>query len=438
LYLRISGISHLEVREHMVVVLKDFAVQKSIDNDNFSKLFFRSTTMGHILASIPPDYVQKALSETNRHSIRERILPNSVMVLFPILLGLHMDLPYGEVFKDLQNAYEWFGLERPEEFPNESALVKARKRLGYEPLEHLFKQVVSQQAIPKSPDAYYKGLLLTAIDGCIFDVEDSKENAIFGHPQNQNGAGAYPQVSSVMLVNFYTRSLMDVEFGTVAGTGEQTIAKEILRRLKEGTLNLADRLYLSYESWNIASSTGAHLLWRVKSDFRLDPIEHLKDGSYTAKLYKYDANRKRLIDEYSIVRVIEYSLMTKTGKKKEKKGKEVYRLVTTLLDPKEAPADELAELYPMRYWVSEGFNKEIKAILKAPRIVLRSKTPVMVIQELYGLLLAQYAVRAIMEESAEKAGVEPARISFQNAVYVLRRHLTQAFASQNFFIVKHS
>jgi hypothetical protein len=408
----------------MITVVRDIPARIDTKEDRF---LASPTTMGHILASIPQDYVQKALSDTNKHSFRQRILPNSAMILFPILLGLHMDLPYGEVFKDLKNAYEWFGLEPPEKFPVESALVKARQRLGYEPLESLFKQVVSDQSLPKSSNAYYNGFLLTAVDGCIFDVEDTKENAIFGYPKNQNGAGAYPQVSSVMLVNFYTRALLDVEFGTIAGTGEQTIAKGILSRLKAGTLNLADRLYLSFESWSTASETGAQLLWRVKKDFRLDPIEYLEDGTYLAKLYKYDENRKRKVEEYIIVRVIEYNLMTKSGKKRAKRGEEVYRLVTTLLDPKQAPAEELAGLYPMRYWVSEGFNREIKTILRAPRIVLRSKKPAMVIQELYGLLLAQYAVRLCMEQAAERAKVEPAELSFQHTVYVIRRHLTEAF-----------
>jgi hypothetical protein len=347
----------------MVLVLKDVPAQQNIIRDEYSRLFFSPTTMRHILASIPQDYAQKALSETDKHSIRQRVLPNAAMIHFPMLLGLHMDSPYGEVFKSLEAVYEELGLERPEEFPSEGAMVKARKRLGFEPLKNLFEQVVSKQLPPKSPNAYYNGLLLTGIDGTIFDVEDSKENAIFGYRKNQNGAGAYPQVSSVMLVNFYTRSLMDVEFGTVAGTGEQTIAKGILSRLKPGTLNLADRLYPSFEAWNLASATGAHLLWRVKKDFRLDPIENFKDGSYLAKLYKYDENRKRIADESITVRVIEYNLMKKEGKKRAKKSKEVYRLITTLLDPKQAPAEELAGLYPLRYWVNEGFNREIKTIL---------------------------------------------------------------------------
>jgi len=327
-----------------------------------------------------------------------------------------MDLPYGEVFKRMVGAYKWLRLEVPEKFPVESAMTQARQRLGFEPVKSLFEQVVSNQPLPESPKAYYNNLLLTATDGCVFDVEDSPGNAIFGYSQNQKGNGAYPQVSSVVLVDFYTRSPMDVEFGTIAGTGEQTIARGILSRLKPGTLNLADRLYPSYELWKLASGTGAHLLWRVKKDFRLDPIKTFKDGSYLAKLYKYDENRSRVEDESITVRVIEYKL--------DKKSKEVYRLITTLLDPLQAPANELAQLYPLRYFTSEGFNKEIKTILRAPRIVLRSKSPAMVIQELYGLFLAQHAVRMFIAQSAQEYDLDPGEISFKHAVHVLRRHLT--------------
>jgi hypothetical protein len=401
----------------MLLALKDILVQQDINEDEYSKFLSSPTTIGHVLASIPPEYVQRALSVTNKHSSRERVLPAPLMVHFPILLGLFMNLPYGEVFKRMETAYEWLGLERPEKFPSESAMVQARQRLGFEPLKELFEKVVSEQPKPKSRDAYYKGLLLTAIDGCVFDIEDSKENAIFGYPQNQAGAGAYPQLDCVAVVNFYTRSLIDIEFGTVAGTGEQTIAKGVLGRLKAGTLNLADRLYPSYNTWCLARSAGAHLVWRVSKNFRLDPIEHFKDGSYLAKLYQYDEKtKKRIVDESVAVRVIEYKV---SG------SKETYRLITTLLDPKQAPAKELAELYPLRYWTSEGFNKEIKTILRSPRIVLRSKSPAMVIQELYGLFLAHHAVRMFIDKSAQKYSRAPAELSFKNAVHVIRRQLTK-------------
>jgi hypothetical protein len=402
----------------MVLVKENILVKEDVVDDEYLEFLSSPTTIGHVLASIPPDYVQKALSDSNKHSIRQRVLPNELMVHFPVLLGLFMDLPYGEVFRRLENAYEWLGLEVPEKFPSESAMVQARQRLGFEPLKNLFKQVISEQTYPKSTDAYYRGLLLTAIDGCVFDVEDSKENAIFGYPQNQFGAGAYPQVSSVAVVNFYTKSLMDIEFGTVTGTGEQTIAKEILSRLPAGTLNLADRLYPSYETWNLACAKGADLLWRVPKNFRLDPIKHFKDGSYLAKLYQYDERKKvRTMEQNITVRVIEYKVSGSKG---------IYRLITTLLDAKKAPAKELAQLYPLRYWTNEGFNKEIKTILRAPRIILRSKSPAMVIQELYGLFLAHHAIRLFIEQSAETYDLTPTEISFKNAVNVIRRHLTKA------------
>lgn len=157
----------------MLLAQKDIPVQNNID-DEYSKFLSSPTAMGHILASFPRDYVQKALTDTNKHSVRQRVLPAPLMIHFPLLLGLFMDLPYEEVFKRMESAYDWLGLEPPEKFPSEPALVQARQRLGFEPLKNLFKQVVSEQPRPSSPNAYYNNLLITAIDGCKFDVEDSK------------------------------------------------------------------------------------------------------------------------------------------------------------------------------------------------------------------------------------------------------------------------
>src|SRR5262249_51937026 len=151
------------------------------------------------------------------------------------------------------------------------------------------------------------------------------------------------------------------------------------------------RLYYSYKNWARAKATGAHLLWRVKKDLKLIPIQELPDGSFLARIYEYD-DRKRT-GESMVVRVIEYKLES---------GSETYRLITTLCDASLAPAEELARLYPLRYWTSEGFYKEIKAVLRQPKMVFRSKSPAMVIQELYGMMLAHHAVRILMLRAAEK------------------------------------
>lgn len=391
----------------------DMAADQDIRGN--SEFLSSSVAVAQVLASIPPEYVAKALSVTGKHGKRERDLPNRVMAYFPLLLGLFMDLPYREVFRRLQEAFTWLGLETPEKLPTEAAMVYARRRIGYEPLKCMFEQVVSGSSHPQSAAAYYKGLLLTAIDGCVFDVEDSKENAIFGYPKNEGGDGAYPQVRAVAVVHFYTRIVADIELGSIAGSSEQAVAKIVLSRLQPATLNLADRLYYSYDAWVTAGATGAHLLWRVKKDLKLNPEKWFEDGSYLARVYKYDESGKRT-EESVLVRVIEYTLAG---------GKEKYRLITTLLDPQLAPAEELARLYPLRYWTSEGVYKELKTVLRSPRVVFRSKSPQLVVQELYGLLLAHHAVRNLMTQAAEKHGRAPADISFKSAVHVIRRRVTQ-------------
>lgn len=386
------------------------AVQASIASD----FAFNSTAIAQVLAVVPSKRVDKVLTTTQKHNKRERDLPNRLMVFFPILLGIFAHLPYSEVFRRLRDAYDWLGLEVPEKIPSEAAMVKARQRIGFEPLKALFDEVMSDTLFPEAPAAYYKGLLLTSVDGCVIDIENSKENAIFGYSTNQGGDGWYPQLRCVAVVEFYSRTLMDMEYGTGQGSCEQLLAEPVLARLKPGTLNLADRLYYSFKLWQVAQASGAHLVWRVKKDMKLAPVEVFPDGSFLARIHEYDEKRHRT-GKSTIVRVIEYKL---------KDCNETYRLITTLLDHSFAPADELALLYPLRYWTSEGFIKEVKTVLGRPRLILRSKSPVMVIQEFYGLLLAHHAIRLLMLQAAEMHALAPSELSFAGAVFIVRRHLT--------------
>ncbi len=117
-----------------------------------------------------------------------------------------------------------------------------------------------------------------------------------------------------------------------------------------------------------------------------------------------------------IVRVIDYRLQGVAD------AEPLYRLVTTILDPAAAPAEELAALYQER-WEIEGALDELKTHLRGAQIVLRSKTPDLVRQEFYGLLLAHFAVRGLMHEAALQAGEDPDRLSFVHTVRVIRRKL---------------
>jgi hypothetical protein len=196
--------------------------------------------------------------------------------------------------------------------------------------------------------------------------------------------------------------------------GELTLAKEVIPALGAGMLCLADRNFLSFDLWEQAQQTGADLLWRAKQGRDLPEDERLADGSYLSRLYPGD-DRKRHSDGIK-VRVIDYRLYGVAD------AEPMYRLVTTILDPAQASANELAALYHER-WEIETVLAELKTHLRGSRIVLRSKTPDLVRQEIYGLLLAHFAIRGLMHEAALKADEDPDRLSFIHAVRVMRRKL---------------
>ena len=198
-------------------------------------------------------------------------------------------------------------------------------------------------------------------------------------------------------------------------TGENTLAKDVLGALDGGMLCLADRGFFGYAMWRQALATQAQLLWRMKKNAVLPCDKRLVDGSYLSRIYPSEKDKKR--QTHSIrVRVIEYRLEGVTD------AEPIYRLVTSVMDPRQGPAHELAALYHER-WEIETALDEIKTHLRGAKIVLRSKTPELVRQEFYGLLMAHFAVRALMHEAALKADVDPDALSFLHAVRVVRRKL---------------
>lgn len=199
-------------------------------------------------------------------------------------------------------------------------------------------------------------------------------------------------------------------------TSEITLAKAVVAQLKPDMLCLADRSFFGFDLWRLARASGADLLWRVKKNLRLPPDQRLPDGSYVSRIYPCERDRRHQTHGVE-VRVIDYRLDGVA------EAEPIYRLVTSLLDPEQAPAQELAALYHER-WEIETSLDELKTHLRGARIVLRSQTPDMVRQEFYGLMMAHFAIRGLMHEAALSADEDPDRLSFIHSVRVIRRKLT--------------
>ncbi len=374
-------------------------------------------SLGVIARVVPPARVRRVLAETGKASERERDLPAPVMVYYAIALALYMGSSTREVLRCLLEGLRWLWGAEAVKVAGKSGISQARSRLGEAPLRRLYEELVQPIATRASKGAWYRGWRLASLDGTCLDVADTEENrAAFGLPGASRGESAFPQLRLVALVENGTHVLFGARLGRTA-EGEATLAHDVLGALRPGLLCLADRQFFGHALWQAAAETGADLLWRVKGNLRLPRGTALPDGSYLATIYPGEADRRHRTGGVQ-VRVVEYRLEGMPD------AEPLYRVLTTILDPNQAPAAELAALYHER-WEIEVALAELKTGLRGARVVLRSKTPELVRQEVWGLLLAHFAVRGLMHEAALRADEDPDRLSFSHAVRVVRRKVPQ-------------
>jgi hypothetical protein len=373
-------------------------------------------SIGVLTRVFPPDLVDRVVAEAGRMERRQRLLPARVVVYYVLGLALYSSSSYEEVMRMLVEGLSWqSGWRRPWSVPTKAALFQARRRLGSEPLRALFEAVAVPLAEPRTAGAFYRGCRLVSIDGTCLDAADTPANErAFGRPGSGRGegVGAFPQLRLVGLGECGTHALFAVAIGPLADD-ERALAGRLLGALEPGMLCLADRGFYSFELWNQARAAGAQLVWRTKSNHRLAVSERLSDGSYLSRLF---ASSDRRREDGVPVRVVEYELDDPGRPANDTR----YRLLTTILDPDQAPADELAPLYAQR-WEFEGALDELKVHQRGPRVVLRSKTPDGVTQEAYGHLCVHYAIRWLMHAVALEHGHDPDRISFTRTLRAARR-----------------
>lgn len=371
-------------------------------------------SIGVLTRTYPPELVDRVVAEAGKREVRHRLLPARVVVYYVMAMALYAEASYEEVMRFLVEGLSWMTHWRQGwQVPTKAAIFKSRSRLGVEPVRELFKAVARPLAAPGTAGAWYRRWRLMAIDGTSLDVADTVENSLaFGRPGVSRGErAAFPKIRMVGLAECGTHAIVAAALGHYR-THEQTLAQDVIGSLAPDMLCLADRGLLTYRLWVLAKAQGAELLWRARMDMLLVPQRVLPDGSWIAPIYdSSDVHRER--PEY--VRAIEYVLQ-----EPGLPSPDHYRLLTTILDPEQAPAEELAALYPQR-WEFETAIDELKTHQRGPRIVLRSKQPDGVYQEAYGYLLTHYAIRALMHDAAFQAGLDPDRLSFLRSLRVVRR-----------------
>ena len=396
-------------------------------------------SLGVLTASVPREVVDAAVTAQGRSARRAGgKLPPHVMVYFAMALALFAEDDYEEVMARLCEALvSWGSWDQAWATPTSGGLTQARARLGSGPLAQVFETVAVPVADPLTPGAWLGPWRLMAIDGFDWDLPDTPENAAeFGYGGSGAARSAFPKARVVTISECASHAVVAAGIGG-ATIAEQKLARTLYPVLEPGWLLIADRNFYGFLDWNAARAGGSDLLWRVAASVTLPVLHAHPDGSYTSVVFKrwiWKGARPRLVEaarrgedldpnQAVAVRVVEYTVPDRDGSGSE----DPIVLITTILDPAHAPAEQLAQAYHQR-WEHETGNDQLKTHLRGPGKILRSHKPDTVRQEIFGYLLTHYAISALICRAATEADIDPDRVKFLRTVRILRRRVTDPAA----------
>ena len=356
---------------------------------------------------------------------RVRLSTALTLVLFVITMALWSRRNQCQVWRSLVDKLSDLHPAQPDSSISDAGLSGRRKALGSQCLQAILRERCQVIATPSSmPNAFFGRYRLMAIDGTLFNTPDTAANAAaFGRSSNQYGPGAYPQVKCVLLAECGSHAVVGLEMDRYE-VSEVHGAYRLLEQVGPNMVVLVDAGIISGAFIEHVRERRAHVLGALEAGAweHLRKTHRLADGSVLAWVAPAHSGHARYrLQRGMWVRIISYRV---TDARLGEPGK-VYRVVTTLLNPRVAPALALIELYHER-WEIELVIDEIKTHERAQRKVLRSQTPEGVRQELYGIYLAHYAVRVLLAEAAVEADLDPDRLSFTEGLFELTEMISLA------------
>jgi hypothetical protein len=416
-------------------------------------------TLGVLISQVSREEVDAAIEVCGvREKRSDGKLPAHVTAYLTLALALFADDDYEEVATKVTGSLDRFGCWNAAwTVPTSSGVSQARKRLGRKVFPEIFQRccgpvagdagsTASMAALGTARGAFLRSWRLLAIDGFEADLPDSDENAAeFGYAGSGDNRSAFPKARVVALAECGTHAFVAAEVDAYA-VAEKTLAQRLYPRLRPDELLTADRGFYSWQAWDTAQATGAALVWRAPTQLDLPVVAVLPDGTYLTALIKptiRGARRQRLLaaardgldlgdidavpdafDERGLpvahlARVIEYDVPDRAGGGTG----ELIVLLTTIVDPVKARADELADAYHQR-WEEETGNDQLKTHLRGPGRVLRSRLPDLVHQEIWAYLIVHHAISALVAKASAAADLDPDRISFTKALRLIRRTAT--------------
>jgi hypothetical protein len=399
-------------------------------NGSASSSLVDAIGIGTLTRLVPRELVDEVILSQGRKEQRKNKLPARVVVYSVMALALFYGDGYEEVMRKLAEGLKYMGTWQAEwEVPTASGLCHARQRLGPEVMRELYERVSVPCAMRSTKGAWLAGRRLMAIDGFGMEAPDSEANAAYFGYAGKKGRSAFPFVRMTALAECGTHAIVAAEIAR-DGEGEETLARRILSggAVDAEMLVMADSGLYSYTNFKMVIDAGADALFRVGANVGLPVLEWLPDGSYLSYIadsaekaknsYRLRHGLAKITDLPGIyVRAVDYEITDRGD------GEEIITLVTNITDPGEVPAVELAAAYHERWEVELVFD-ELKVHQRGQGMILRSRKPELVEQEIWGLLLTHYGIRSLMREAADQAELDPDRMSFIRALRVTRRQVT--------------
>lgn len=400
-------------------------------------------SLGVLVSAVSRDAVDAAVAACGVGEKRSGgKLPAHVTAYLTMAMCLFAEDDYEEVATKVTGSLSRWGCwDADWSVPTASGITQARKRLGPKVLSEVFEQVAGPVADALTRGAWLRRWRLLAIDGFEVDLPDTKGNAAeFGYAGSGANRSAFPKARVVALAECGTHAFLAAALGAYS-VGEKTLANRLYQRLRPDELLTADRNFYSFAAWDLATRSGAALLWRAPTGLHLPIVKVLPDGTYLAVLINptiRGARRRAAITETArqiaegegggpeldpteahLVRVVEYDVPDRAGNGTG----ELIVLLSTITDPAEARADELAAAYHQR-WEEETGNDQLKTHLRGPGTLLRSRLPELVYQEIWAWLLVHHALSALISRAADATDLDPDRISFTRVLRIARRTAT--------------
>jgi hypothetical protein len=403
--------------------------EASASNGSASSALVDAIGIGTLTRLVPRELADEVILSQGRKEQRKNKLPARVVVYSVMALALFYSDGYEEVMRKLADGLKYIGTwQREWEVPTASGLCHARQRLGPEVMRELYERVSVPCAMRSTKGGWLAGRRLMAIDGFGMEAPDSEANAAYFGYAGKKGRSAFPFVRMTALAECGTHAIVAAEIAR-DGEGEETLARRILSSgaVDADMLVMADSGLYSYTNFKMVIDAGADALFRVGANVGLPVLEWLPDGSYLSYIadsaekaknsYRLRHGLAKITDLPGIyVRAVDYEITDRGD------GEEMITQVTNITDPGEIPAVELAAAYHERWEVELVFD-EIKVHQRGQGMILRSRKPELVEQEIWGLLLTHYGIRSLMREAADQADLDPDRMSFIRALRVTRRQV---------------